>query len=103
MLEGFEYDENFELLFGYLSKNVKFNEEIPALTTVLAISQKQINASVDLWSRLEQNGPSALPNLSFGIIGSSRFNGLARRKGDIEDPRGGVRGVIPERQKYRKK
>ena len=28
---------------------------------------------------------------------------IPRRKGDIEDPRGGVRGVIPERQKYRKK
>ena len=26
-----------------------------------------------------------------------------RRKGDVEDPRGGVRGVIPERQKYKKK
>ena len=28
---------------------------------------------------------------------------IPRRKGDIDDPRGGVRGVIPERQKYRKK
>ena len=28
---------------------------------------------------------------------------IPRRKGDVEDPRGGVRGVIPERQKYRKK
>ncbi len=28
---------------------------------------------------------------------------IPRRKGDIEDPRGGVRGVIPERQKYKKK
>ena len=27
---------------------------------------------------------------------------IPRRKGDVEDPRGGVRGVIPERQKYRK-
>ena len=28
---------------------------------------------------------------------------IPRRKGDVEDPRGGVRGVIPERQKYKKK
>ena len=25
---------------------------------------------------------------------------IPRRKGDVEDPRGGVRGVIPEKQKY---
>ena len=25
---------------------------------------------------------------------------IPRRKGDVEDPRGGVRGVIPSRQKY---
>ena len=28
---------------------------------------------------------------------------IPRRKGDMEDPRGGVRGVIPEKQKYSKK
>ena len=28
---------------------------------------------------------------------------IPRRKGDVEDPRGGVRGVIPEKQKYKKK
>ena len=26
---------------------------------------------------------------------------IPRRKGDVEDPRGGVRGVVPEKQKYR--
>ena len=25
---------------------------------------------------------------------------IPRRKGDMEDPRGGVRGVIPDKQKY---
>jgi ATP adenylyltransferase len=25
---------------------------------------------------------------------------IPRRKGDVPDPRGGVRGVIPEKQKY---
>jgi len=25
---------------------------------------------------------------------------IPRRKGDVEDPRGGVRGVIPDKQKY---
>ena len=25
---------------------------------------------------------------------------IPRRKGDVEEPRGGVRGVIPEKQKY---
>ena len=28
---------------------------------------------------------------------------IPRREGDVEDPRGGVRGVIPEKQKYRRK
>ncbi len=28
---------------------------------------------------------------------------IPRRKGDVEDPRGGVRGVIPEKQKYTRK
>ena len=28
---------------------------------------------------------------------------IPRRKGDVEDPRGGVRGVIPSKQKYKKK
>tara|TARA_B100002051_G_scaffold34968_1_gene28316 strand:- start:9 stop:407 length:399 start_codon:yes stop_codon:yes gene_type:complete len=28
---------------------------------------------------------------------------IPRRKGDVEDPRGGVRGVIPEKQKYERK
>ena len=28
---------------------------------------------------------------------------IPRRKGDVDDPRGGVRGVIPEKQKYKKK
>ena len=28
---------------------------------------------------------------------------IPRRKGDIKDPRGGVRGVIPEKQKYKRK
>ena len=27
---------------------------------------------------------------------------IPRRKGDVEDPRGGVRGVIPSKQKYKK-
>ena len=28
---------------------------------------------------------------------------IPRRKGDVEDPRGGVRGVIPNKQKYKRK
>ena len=28
---------------------------------------------------------------------------IPRRKGDVKDPRGGVRGVIPEKQKYERK
>ena len=28
---------------------------------------------------------------------------IPRRKGDVEDPRGGVRGVIPAKQKYTRK
>ena len=27
---------------------------------------------------------------------------IPRRKGDVEDPKGGVRGVIPSKQKYKK-
>jgi diadenosine tetraphosphate (Ap4A) HIT family hydrolase len=28
---------------------------------------------------------------------------IPRRKGDVGDPRGGVRGVIPDKQKYKRK
>ena len=28
---------------------------------------------------------------------------IPRRRGDVEDPRGGVRGVIPKKQKYKRK
>ena len=28
---------------------------------------------------------------------------IPRRKGDVDDPSGGVRGVIPEKQKYKRK
>ena len=28
---------------------------------------------------------------------------IPRRKGDVEDPKGGVRGVIPSKQKYQKR
>ena len=28
---------------------------------------------------------------------------IPRRKGDVEDPSGGVRGVIPSKQKYERK
>ena len=28
---------------------------------------------------------------------------IPRRKGDVEDPRGGVRGVIPSKQKYKRR
>ena len=28
---------------------------------------------------------------------------IPRRKGDVDDPRGGVRGVIPSKQKYKRK
>ena len=28
---------------------------------------------------------------------------IPRRKGDVKDPRGGVRGVIPKKQKYKRK
>ena len=28
---------------------------------------------------------------------------IPRRKGDVEDPKGGVRGVIPSKQKYERK
>ena len=28
---------------------------------------------------------------------------IHRRKGDVEDTRGGVRGVIPDKQKYKRK
>ena len=34
------------------------------------------------------------------VIVTNNFS--ARRKGDIKNPRGGVRGVIPSKQKYKK-
>jgi ATP adenylyltransferase len=33
-------------------------------------------------------------------VGHLHIHLIPRRKGDMDDPRGGVRGVIPEKQKY---
>jgi ATP adenylyltransferase len=33
-------------------------------------------------------------------VGHAHIHLIPRRKGDMRDPRGGVRGVIPERQSY---
>jgi len=33
-------------------------------------------------------------------VGHARIHLIPRRKGDMADPRGGVRGVIPERRSY---
>ena len=30
----------------------------------------------------------------------SQNNGIPRRKGDVKDPSGGIRGVIPEKRTY---
>ncbi len=76
------------------------------------LRQPEINAITALIGSQRQHLVDADPSiLSFNIgvndgpeagqtIAHCHVHLIPRRRGDMEDPRGGVRGVIPEKQKY---
>ena len=77
------------------------SEELSELSKIL-IEQKEKLISLD----------SSITGFNIGVnIGKDagqsimhcHIHLIPRRKGDVEDPRGGVRGVIPEKQKYKRK
>jgi diadenosine tetraphosphate (Ap4A) HIT family hydrolase len=76
-----------------------YPEEIASMNTLLASAKK----------RIEEADPSVV-GFNIGVndgeaAGQSIFHChmhlIPRRRGDVEDPRGGVRGVIPYRRLYR--
>jgi diadenosine tetraphosphate (Ap4A) HIT family hydrolase/5-methylcytosine-specific restriction endonuclease McrA len=72
--------------------------EINSITALLKIQRKALldeDASISSFNIGVNDGPTAgqtIPHCHIHLI--------PRRVGDIKDPRGGVRGVIPEKQKY---
>ena len=77
------------------------NEEVIACNSLIKIVKKQI---------LEKDKVVKGFNIgtNAGIIAGQsimhcHIHLIPRRKGDVEDPRGGVRGVIPSKQKYERK
>ena len=77
------------------------NDEIKSINTILNEQRKeivQLDSSVTAFNIGINDGKDAgqsIPHLHVHLI--------PRRQGDIENPRGGVRGVIPAKQKYSKR
>ncbi len=76
------------------------NDEIKDLNEILKNQKKQL---------LDLDGKITGFNIGVNIgkdagqsIMHCHIHLIPRRKGDVEDPRGGVRGVIPSKQKYKK-
>ena len=79
------------------------------------LSIEEINACNELILKTKENilkNDSSVKGFNIGtnagkVAGQSimhcHIHLIPRRKGDVEDPRGGVRGVIPSKQKYKKK
>ena len=77
------------------------DEELNDLSKILKIQKKEL---------LELDEKISAFNVGVNIgkdagqsIMHCHIHLIPRRKGDVEDPRGGVRGVIPEKQKYKRK
>ena len=77
------------------------NDEINSLNKILNVQRKvimELDSTVTAFNIGINDGKEAgqsIPHLHIHLI--------PRRKGDVEDPQGGVRGVIPEKQKYIRK
>jgi diadenosine tetraphosphate (Ap4A) HIT family hydrolase len=77
------------------------DEELNDLSKILKIQKKEL---------LELDEKISAFNVGVNIgkdagqsIMHCHIHLIPRRKGDVEDPKGGVRGVIPSKQKYTKK
>ena len=77
------------------------DEELNDLSKILKIQKKEL---------LELDEKISAFNVGVNIgkdagqsIMHCHIHLIPRRKGDVEDPKGGVRGVIPSKQKYAKK
>tara|TARA_B110000444_G_scaffold137041_1_gene128641 strand:+ start:149 stop:547 length:399 start_codon:yes stop_codon:yes gene_type:complete len=77
------------------------NKEVIELNEILHIQKKEL-----------QTMDSQITGFNVGInvgkdagqsIMHCHIHLIPRRNGDVDDPRGGVRGVIPSKQKYEKK
>ena len=77
------------------------NDEIKSINSILNHQRKeivQLDSSVTAFNIGINDGPDAGQS-----IHHLHVHLIPRRQGDIENPRGGVRGVIPAKQKYVKK
>ena len=77
------------------------NEELVACNELIKIIKDEIYAKDK--SVKAFNIGSNIGKISGQSIMHCHIHLIPRRKGDVKDPRGGVRGVIPEKQKYKKK
>jgi diadenosine tetraphosphate (Ap4A) HIT family hydrolase len=76
-------------------------EEINDLGKILKIQKKELEKLDDDVSGFNV-GINIGKNAGQSIM-HCHIHLIPRRKGDVEDPRGGVRGVIPSKQKYKRK
>ncbi len=76
-------------------------EEISDLDKILKIQKKELEkldseiSGFNLGVNIGKNAGQSIMHCHIHLI--------PRRKGDVKDPRGGVRGVIPSKQKYERK
>ena len=74
------------------------NDELDDLTKVLK-KQRQLLLNLDKEITSFNVGVNAGVDAGQSIM-HCHIHLIPRRKGDMDDPRGGVRGVIPSKQKY---
>ena len=77
------------------------NEELKELNQILKI-QKKLLLELDTKITAFNIGVNVGTDAGQSIM-HCHIHLIPRRKGDVEDPRGGVRGVIPSKQKYERK
>ena len=91
----------YELVYQAQDSNSKFRkEEINDLDEILKNQKKELK-------KLDKEISAFNVGVNIGkdagqSIMHCHIHLIPRRKGDVEDPKGGVRGVIPEKQKYKR-
>ena len=68
----------------------------------MKLTKSQLNQMIqeELTKMLNEQSYSAQGETAGQTVMHLHIHLIPRRKGDIEDPRGGVRGVIPDKQSY---